>query len=540
MPATISLINVTWSPPEQEPLFSQLNLNFGPARTGLVGRNGIGKTSILKLITGDLTPQSGKVLVNCRLGVMRQVLQVSPNETIADLFDIRQALTILRRVEQGEANEEELIGADWTLETRLESALTRLGLEAEADAGTALSTLSGGQRTRASLAALLFSNPDFLLLDEPTNNLDRDGRERVIQTIAAWQSGAIVVSHDRELLEYMDAIVELTTLGATKYGGNWSQFRETKSQELIAAQRTLADAEKRVADVNRNAQAAAERHARTSSTGHKNAAKGGAPRIVLGMMKNRSENTGGENARLAERRREEAVNAAAEARERIEILQPLTVQLSPTNLPTGKVVVRVEELTVGYSPGQPILENLSFEIIGPERVALNGPNGAGKTTLLAVLMRDLMPWRGKVEILTSHTMLDQQVSVLDPALTIFDNFQRQNPDTDQDACRAALARFMFRADAALRVAGTLSGGELLRAGLACVLGGPTPPALLILDEPTNHLDIDSIEAVEGGLRGYDGALLIVSHDESFLDAVGTTRQLILQPTCRPDKRKSDL
>jgi ATPase subunit of ABC transporter with duplicated ATPase domains len=124
-------------------------------------------------------------------------------------------------------------------------------------------------------------------------------------------------------------------------------------------------------------------------------------------------------------------------------------------------------------------------------------------------------------------MLDQRVSLLDPTLSIRDNFRRLNLQADENAGRAALARFMFRADAALQVVGTLSGGQMLRAGLACVLGGLAPPSLLILDEPTNHLDIDSIAAVEAGLRAYDGALLVVSHDEVFLDAIGITRRLEL-------------
>ena len=119
------------------------------------------------------------------------------------------------------------------------------------------------------------------------------------------------------------------------------------------------------------------------------------------------------------------------------------------------------------------------------------------------------------------------MSLLDPALSIRDNFRRINHQADENACRAALARFMFRADAALQIVGTLSGGQLLRAGLACVLGGATPPSLLILDEPTNHLDIDSIEAVEAGLRAYDGALLVVSHDAAFLEAIGVTRRIEL-------------
>jgi ATPase subunit of ABC transporter with duplicated ATPase domains len=129
--------------------------------------------------------------------------------------------------------------------------------------------------------------------------------------------------------------------------------------------------------------------------------------------------------------------------------------------------------------------------------------------------------------MTDLAILDQNVTVLDDAKSIRDNFRRLNPSSDENACRAALARFMFRAHAALQVVSSLSGGQLLRAGLACVLGGPEPPSLLILDEPTNHLDIDSIEAVEAGLRSYDGALLVVSHDERFLQAIGTSRRLEL-------------
>jgi ATPase subunit of ABC transporter with duplicated ATPase domains len=134
-----------------------------------------------------------------------------------------------------------------------------------------------------------------------------------------------------------------------------------------------------------------------------------------------------------------------------------------------------------------------------------------------------------VRIMTDFAMLDQRVSLLDPSTSIRDNFRRINPKADENACRAALARFMFRADATLQVVSSLSGGQLLRAGLARALGGPTPPPLLILDEPTNHLDIDSIESVEAGLRAYDGALLIVSHDEAFLEAIGISRRLELPP-----------
>ncbi|MBO1907566.1 ABC-F family ATP-binding cassette domain-containing protein [Microvirga sp. 3-52] len=435
MPASITLSRVSWSTPDGRSLFSGLNLGFGPERAGLVGRNGTGKTTLLKLISSELRPHSGSVAVNGILGILRQTVHVDPSETIVDLFGIAEALDLLRRAESGEATAEELADADWTLEARVAAALDRLRLEVEPE--TRLAAMSGGQRTRARLAALLFVEPDLLLLDEPTNNLDREGRAAVIELLANWRSGAIVVSHDRELLETMDAIVELTSLGAARYGGNWSQYRECKVLEHAAARRDLADAEKNVLEVDRKAQAATERKARKDRAGQRKRAKGDMPRILAGT------------------------------------------------------------------------------------------NGSGKTTFLALVTGQLRPWTGTVRAMTDFAVVDQQVSLLDQSASIRDNFRRLNPQADENACRAALARFMFRADAALEVVSSLSGGQLLRAGLACVLGGPMPPPLLILDEPTNHLDIDSIEAVEAGLRAYDSALLIVSHDETFLEAIAVLRRMDL-------------
>jgi ATPase subunit of ABC transporter with duplicated ATPase domains len=498
MPASITASDLTWSTPDGRPIFSDLDLSFGTERTGLVGRNGVGKTTLFNLISGGLRPHSGSMTVCGTLGVLRQTVQVSPAETVADLFGAAEALALLRRADGGDASVEELAGADWTLEARIASALGRVGLNARPD--TLLATLSGGQRTRAGLAALIFAEPHFLLLDEPTNNLDREGRKAVIDLLANWRAGAIVVSHDRELLETMDVIVELTSLGATRYGGNWSQYRERKALELAATRHDLADAEKRIAEAARGAQATAERKARKDRAGQKKRAKGDMPRINLDRLKERSEATSGENARLAESRRAQAAKAAAAARDRIEILQRLSVILPPTGLPANKTVLTIAAASVGYEPDRPIIGDLSFSIVGPERVAVAGPNGSGKTTFLALATGQLPPWAGTVRIMTGFAMLDQRVSLLDPSTSVRDNFRRINPKADENACRAALARFMFRADAALQVVSSLSGGQLLRTGLACVLGGPTPPSLLILDEPTNHLDIDSIEAVEAGLR----------------------------------------
>jgi ATPase subunit of ABC transporter with duplicated ATPase domains len=523
MSAAITLSDITWATPEGRTLFSHLNLCFNTERIGVVGRNGTGKTTLFRLITGELRPLSGTVSVAGSVGILRQVVQVGKEETIADLFGVADGLALLRRIDQGTASDEDFEDVDWTLEPRMTAALGRMGLEQ--DPLARLATLSGGQRTRAGLAALAFAEPDFILLDEPTNNLDRAGRGMVIELLAKWRTGAVVISHDRELLETMDAIVELAQAGATRYGGNWSAYRERKELELEAARHDLADAEKRMAEVARTARVTAERKARKDGSGQRKNAKADTPRINLGRLKDRSEATSGGNARLFEKRAAQAQQTASAAQERIEILQPLSVVVPPVHLPSGKVVLALDKVTAGYTPGEPVLRDFSLTLTGPERVAVTGPNGSGKSTLLALITGALAPWTGEVLRATTHAMLDQRVDFMEPSASIRDNFMRLHPASDENACRAALARFMFRADAALQIVSSLSGGQLLRAGLSCVLGGEKPPPLLILDEPTNHLDIDSIEAIEAGLRAYDGALLVVSHDEMFLESIGITKRV---------------
>ncbi|WP_407185604.1 ABC-F family ATP-binding cassette domain-containing protein [Bradyrhizobium centrosematis] len=525
MPASIILSNFSLSTPDGGSLVSNIDLAFGAERTGLVGRNGVGKTTLLASICGEHGPRAGRVVVTGTVGLLRQDVRLAAGATVADLFGVRGQLALLRRAEHGEASADEIAEVDWTLEARLQAALARLGFDLAPE--TELERLSGGQITRVRLAALVFAEPDFLLLDEPTNNLDRDGRKAVIDLVAAWRGGAVVVSHDRGLLETMDAIVELTSLGAKRYGGNWSSFRTQKAVELAAVRHDLAHAEKRLSEIDGKAQEAAEKKARKDSGGRKKRARGDMPRILAGARKDRSEDTGGKTAQIAERQRAEALQAVDAARRRIEILQPLSVKLPATGLPAGREVLWLDGVSAGYRPEQPVLRDLSFAVVGPERVALVGPNGSGKTTLLKLVAGELRPLAGTVRVRPDFALFDQKVSLLDPALSILDNFRRLNPKAGANECHAALARFMFRADAAMQVAGSLSGGQMFRAGLACVLGGPTPPSLLILDEPTNHLDLESIEAVEAGLRAYDGALLVVSHDEAFLQAIGITRRIEL-------------
>lgn len=525
MPASISLSGLSWSTPDGTPLLTDLTLSFGSERTGLVGRNGAGKSTLLRLISGDLAPASGLVRTTGSIAMMRQDAMGQPYDTIADLFGVRPALDLLDRAEAGLAGEGELADADWTLPTRIEGALLRCGLSVGPQ--TPLGTLSGGQRSRAALAALIFAEPDFLLLDEPTNNLDRAGRKAVIDLLRGWTGGTIVASHDRELLEEMDAIVELTSLGAARYGGNYSDFRQRKDTEADAAARELAHAEKTRSDAARRAQQASERKARKDSAGHRARARGDQPKILMDAAKGRSEASGGAGVRLRDARREAADEKLSAAREKIEILQPLRMDIPPTGLATGRTVLRLERVTGGYPPDPPLIRDLSLNITGPERIVIAGPNGSGKTTLLKIITGQIVPQSGLVELSVPFALLDQHVRRLDPALSLRDNFRRLNPVADPHMAHAALARFGFRAADALRNAGKLSGGERLRAGLACALGATPPPPLLILDEPTNHLDLDGIAALEAALAAYDGAVLAISHDTAFLGSLAPDRTIDL-------------
>ena len=524
---SVTLSHLTYSGPDGRTLFSDLDLSFGAGRTGLVGRNGVGKTTLLRLVAGELAPAAGTVSVSGRMGLLRQAVQPAADETIADLFGVREDLALLERAAAGMADSAELAEADWTLEARLSEALAVLKLDV--GPGALLSTLSGGQRTRAALAALVFDEPDLILLDEPTNNLDAEGREAVAGMLESWRGAAIVISHDRNLLDTMDAIVELSGLGASTYGGNWSHYRERKALELAAAQHDLTVAERQVRDAARTAQENKERQDRRDSGGRRKAAKGDMPKILLGGLKRRAEATAGGFDRLAEKQADAANAQAAGARARIEVLAPFAIKLAPSGLPAGKVVLRASDLSGGYEEERPLIRGFSMDLIGPERVAITGPNGVGKTTLLKLLTGELEPMSGAVQVGGAMVLLDQQVSLLDRRESIVDNFRRLNPESSVNDCRAVLAAFKFRNDAALQMVGTLSGGEMLRAGLACVLGGKTPPMLAILDEPTNHLDVDTIEVVEAGLRAYDGALLVISHDPAFLENIGVTREVVLEP-----------
>lgn len=524
---SVSLNALSYATPDGTALFDDLTLAFGPGRTGLVGRNGAGKSTLLRLIAGELTPSAGTVSADGGVRLLRQAVQPPEGQTVAGVFGAEAALARLARLEAGDGSLDDAGDADWTLPARLDEALAAMGLTGIAP-DRRVATLSGGQRTRLDCAALIFDAPETILLDEPTNNLDAEGRRAVAELLRRWRGTAIIASHDRALLRGVDRIVELSSLGARVYGGDYDLYAARKAEERALAAEALAIAERRVKLVDRDIQAAREAKAKRDARGAKSAAKGGAPRILLGAMERRAQESSGKGQILADRQRAEAAGSLEAARAEIERVRAMRVDVPGADVATTRRVLAFDRVTGGPDAARPVIRDFSFVIVGPERVALVGPNGAGKTSVLRLATGDLQPVSGTIMRGVAIAMLDQHVSRLDPALSIAACFRDLNPEDTENACRAALARFAFRNDAALRLVGTLSGGERLRAGLACTLGGSRPPGLLILDEPTNHLDLDAIAAIEAGLAAYDGALLVVSHDEDFLAAIGATRRITLR------------
>ncbi|MET0426994.1 MAG: ABC-F family ATP-binding cassette domain-containing protein [Microvirga sp.] len=519
MSAFLTLDGVSLRTPEGQTLFDDLTLALGAERIGLVGRNGSGKSSLLRVAAGLAEPAAGAVRRSGTVGLLRQDWLEA--WTLADALGVAEPLDVLRRVQAGDGSADDLEAADWTLEPRLHAALAEAGLPGWS-LRRRMGTMSGGERTRVGIARLLVEAPDLILLDEPTNNLDGPGRDAVQALLRGWRGGALVASHDRALLEHVDRIVELTPLGVRIVGGGWSAFAAWREAERARAAAELERAGTQLRDARAAAQQEREAKARRDKAGRAAAAKGSQPKILLGARAERAENTGARARAVGTRLMGDAAARAEAARARVEVLAPLTITLPPSGLPSGAEVLALEDVVA--DPGGGPLGPWTLAITGPERVAVGGPNGAGKTTLLRVAAGALTPVAGHVRRAEGRVAwLDQHVGLLDPATSILANVRRLNPGFGEREAYAVCARFAFRNREAERQVETLSGGERLRAGLAGLLGRPQAPWLLILDEPTNHLDIESVALLEQALRGYDGALLVVSHDPAFLAAIGIGR-----------------
>ncbi|WTK16688.1 ATP-binding cassette domain-containing protein [Streptomyces sp. NBC_01525] len=526
--ASVTCSGVTFRWPDGSTVLDRLSLVIGRGRTGLVGDNGTGKSTLLRLLAGQLRPAEGTVSVTGTLGYLPQNLTLDTGLRVEDALGIADRRAALRAIESGDTDEAHFttLGDDWDIEERALATLGSLGL-GSLGLDRTVGEMSGGETVLLRLAALLLDRPDVLLLDEPTNNLDVFARRRLHEAVASWRSGAlIVVSHDRELLERMDRIAELRSTAVTWYGGGWSAYREAVAAQQDAAARTLRTAEADVRRQQRELEESRVKAARRRRQSAKLDAQRRAPRIVAGERKRSAQESADRVRGIHEDRLQEARGRREEAAEAIRDDAEIRVDLPHTAVPAGRTVLRLTALR----PRHGLLREGDLEVRGPERVALIGRNGAGKTTLLRTLAGQVEPLSGEARTFVPLRFLPQRLDILDDGLSVARNAARTAPGVTDNALRSQLARFLFKGDRAQALVGTLSGGERFRAALAATMLAAPAPQLLMLDEPTNNLDLSGVRQLTAALASYQGALVIAGHDLPFLESVGITRWLLVGET----------
>jgi ATPase subunit of ABC transporter with duplicated ATPase domains len=522
-PIVCSDLSFTW--PDGQAVFDGLDLVISGGRTGLIGANGSGKSTLLRLVAGELRPTRGSVTTTGSLGYLPQQITLQRGLPVEQVLGVARVRAALAAIEAGDPSAAHLatLGEQWDVEERARVMLDRLGLR-HVSLDRRVGELSGGEAVLLALATQLLRRPDVLLLDEPTNNLDLHARRALYDAVAAWRGVLVVISHDRELLELLDATVELYRGQARWYGGNLTAYEEALAAEQDTARRTVRTAE---ADLRRQRRELIEARIKLDRRlryGKKMWENKREPKVVMGERKRSAQVSAGKHRNLHLDRVKQAEDRLTDAETAVRDDAEIRIDLPQTSVPPRRTVLVLDDLRPRFGPP------VRLHVRGPERIALLGANGAGKTTLLRTIIGELTPLAGELRLVVPARLLPQRLDVLDGARTVADNVARFAPQTSPNAIRAQLARLLFPGERATALVSTLSGGELFRATLAALLLAEPAPQLLMLDEPTNNLDLPSIRQLTGALAAYQGALLIASHDVAFLRTLGLTRWLHLDHT----------
>lgn len=457
--ALISLSNVFFGYGDNN-LLDGVSIVFNThERVAIIGDNGCGKTTLLRLLAGDLLPDSGNVVINAGVYMLNQI-------NISD-------------------------------------------------------SKSGGEQQMFALMRAFDSGADILLLDEPTNNLDRDAKQKFFNRLNSYSNGVVFVSHDRELLQQVDKIIELNNGTLRVYGGNYDFYLEQKRIENENIVSRYTDAQKSIARLNNTINIAQNTRQHHEAKQAKDIANSRRSRLEANALKGKSQQTEAKKRAVIQKKLTQQMDLQQSLSEQ---MRNETIKIPMPNKPFySKELVQISNLCFAYCSKQ-IFDNFDFTMYGGQRVRIVGKNGAGKSTLLKIICGELKPQSGVVKTFGKIAYINQDLSVLDKNKTVVENIMEISGCLKHDAHMIA-ANFGFRGDASQQKCGTLSGGELLKATLAAILGGDSQPDLLILDEPTNNLEIKSISVLEDALNQYRGAILLVSHDEMFVKNIKTDKEV---------------
>ncbi len=524
--AAITLDRLTFTWPDGSIALDAVSGSFGSGRTGLVGRNGAGKSTLVRLIAGELTPTSGGITATGDVAYLPQRLILDTDRRVAELLGIAGALDAVRAITAGDVDPAhfDAVGDDWDIEARATASLAEAGLDPSFLDRT-VGELSGGEAVLVAIAGIRLRRASITLLDEPTNNLDRHARARLSEMVRAWKGTLIVVSHDIALLKLMDDTAELYGSTLSVFGGPYSQWREWLDGEQDAARQAERDAAQALKKEKRQRIEAETKLARRARMGRKAFEEKRVPKIVANGRKMAAQVSAGKLRTEVAEKEDAARQALDAAGHRVRDDDSMKIELPDPGVSSSRQILTIGDAT------------RSWVVQGPERVALVGRNGVGKTTLLRRLVADSLTSEGdsqefrtdaaeasfrpaSVLQIEGHTdrigYLSQRVDGLDESASVVANIAAAAPHVPDKQLRNRLARFLIRGATMDRPVSALSGGERFRVALAKLLLADPTPHLVVLDEPTNNLDLDTVDQLVEALRAYRGAVLVVSHDDVFL------------------------
>ncbi len=528
----LMLQNLAYSHPDKEQLFQNLDLVLNRYdKAALIGNNGAGKSTLLRIMAGVLAPTEGTLRVEAVPYYVPQIFGQYNHLTVAQALMIEAKMNALQEILSGTVTEANLalLDDDWTLEARCEAALQYWKLE-NTSLSQSMSTLSGGQKTKVFLAGIMIHQPELVLLDEPSNHLDAESRQLLYHFIQSTSCTLLMVSHDRTLLNLLDTVYELSRHGITAYGGNYDFYAMQKGLATEALQQEVKDREKALRKAKTVERESLERQQKLDARGKKKQEKAGVPTIMMNTLRNNAEKS---TARLKGVHAEKTGAMAQELhtlRQTLPDIDKMKFGFAPSALHKGKILVTATNVNFGYANHLLWKEALNFQMVSGERIVLKGANGSGKTTLIQLILGKLAPQSGVISTVEMKSVyIDQDYSLIQPELKVYEQASRFNFSAlPEHEVKTRLARFLFAQADWDKPCAALSGGEKMRLMLCCLTIGQQAPDLIVLDEPTNNLDLQNIEILTAAINEYQGTLLVVSHDDYFLQEIQIGRTIYLE------------